>query len=183
LYFQGEKIATLWDNDKHTIPIERPGTYSLQLRHVNGAVRTTSVVITSRGITKVDFSTIYGVGVTSPSGGIVFYDKGDNSNGWRYLEAAPADTEFSSNWNDAINRCRTLNVNGTTGWWLPNKAELELMYRNLKQKGLGGFSKDVYWSSSQWSDRSYAYGWAFIRGGEIFDSPSQLNSVRAVRSF
>jgi tetratricopeptide (TPR) repeat protein len=31
------------------------------------------------------------VGVAGPSGGLVFYDKGYYSDGWRYLEAAPAD--------------------------------------------------------------------------------------------
>jgi TolB-like protein len=36
---------------------------------------------------------VYKVGDTGPAGGIVFYDKGNNSGGWRYLEAAPANTE------------------------------------------------------------------------------------------
>jgi hypothetical protein len=31
----------------------------------------------------------YKVGDTGPAGGIVFYDKGNNSGGWRYMEAAP----------------------------------------------------------------------------------------------
>lgn len=31
------------------------------------------------------------VGTVGPAGGIIFYDKGEYSNGWRYLEAAPAD--------------------------------------------------------------------------------------------
>ena len=36
----------------------------------------------------------YQVGTTGPAGGIVFFDKGFYSLGWRYLEAAPADLGF-----------------------------------------------------------------------------------------
>ena len=36
------------------------------------------------------------IGETGPAGGIVFYDKGAYSDGWRYLEAAPASTEWVS---------------------------------------------------------------------------------------
>jgi TolB-like protein len=41
---------------------------------------------------------MYKVGDTGPAGGIIFYDKGNNSGGWRYLEAAPASTEFKAPW-------------------------------------------------------------------------------------
>jgi len=33
---------------------------------------------------------------TGPAGGYIFYDKGGYSNGWRYLEAAPLSTEWTS---------------------------------------------------------------------------------------
>ena len=37
----------------------------------------------------------YTVGDTGPAGGLIFYDKGSYSDGWRYLEAAPASTEWT----------------------------------------------------------------------------------------
>jgi len=40
----------------------------------------------------------YKIGDKGPAGGIVFYDKRNNSGGWRYLEAAPANTEFTAQW-------------------------------------------------------------------------------------
>ncbi|MES2411660.1 MAG: hypothetical protein V4535_09490 [Bacteroidota bacterium] len=36
----------------------------------------------------------YAIGDVSPAGGIVFYDKGFYSEGWRYAEAAPTDLNF-----------------------------------------------------------------------------------------
>jgi len=33
----------------------------------------------------------YQIGETGPAGGLIFFDKGNNSDGWRYLEAAPSD--------------------------------------------------------------------------------------------
>lgn len=37
---------------------------------------------------------LYDIGQSGPAGGIVFYDKGTRSDGWRYLEAAPVATEW-----------------------------------------------------------------------------------------
>jgi hypothetical protein len=42
----------------------------------------------------------YKVGDTGPAGGLIFYDKGNNSGGWRYLEAAPEETEQSVTWSN-----------------------------------------------------------------------------------
>jgi hypothetical protein len=96
LYFQGSETATLWDNDKYSIPIDQPGTYSVKMVFGNGGVAERSVVITSRGVTRVDFT--YYIGAVGPAGGVIFYDKGNAIGGWQFLEAAPASTEFNVNW-------------------------------------------------------------------------------------
>jgi len=38
----------------------------------------------------------YSLRVIGPAGGYIFYDKGDYSDGWRYLEAAPQSTEWAN---------------------------------------------------------------------------------------
>ncbi|MGH7469873.1 MAG: hypothetical protein ACRENP_18145, partial [Longimicrobiales bacterium] len=51
--------------------------------------------------------------------------------------------------------CARLNLNGVTGWFLPSRDELVLMYRNLMAKGVSDFGARgvtdnfTYWASSQ----------------------------------
>jgi hypothetical protein len=78
--------------------------------------------------------------------------------------------------------CANINFDGYNDWFLPNKEELDWMYKNLKQKGLGGFSNNWYWTSSQFSN-----GGAWVQN---FNNGSQSNfgknnncSVRAIRAF
>jgi hypothetical protein len=40
------------------------------------------------------------VGDTGQAGGLIFYDKGIYSDGWRYLEVAPVSYEFSATWGE-----------------------------------------------------------------------------------
>jgi len=42
----------------------------------------------------------YKIGDTGPAGGLIFYDKGNNTGGWRYLEAAPVEAEFQAIWSE-----------------------------------------------------------------------------------
>ena len=45
-----------------------------------------------------DPNKVYKIGDTGPAGGLIFYDKGSNTGGWRYMEAAPANTETKMKW-------------------------------------------------------------------------------------
>jgi len=42
--------------------------------------------------------TTYKIGDQGPAGGLIFYDKGNSSGGWRYLEAAPEDQSEGAEW-------------------------------------------------------------------------------------
>jgi len=176
----------------------------------------------------------YKIGDIGPAGGIIFYDRGNDSGmaagaaagtaagtaaDWRYLEAAPAETESNAAWGAygvnisgtgqtigsgkvntqliierlrilgesrcAAQLCAELDYNGFTDWFLPSKDELNLMYKNLKQKNAGEFGTKIsYWSSSQAGNDSAWYQ-SFANGRQYNYGNYKYNAflVRAVRSF
>ncbi|MDR1901232.1 MAG: DUF1566 domain-containing protein [Treponema sp.] len=76
----------------------------------------------------------YKIGDIGPAGGIVFYDKGAFSNGWRYLEAAPAETEFK----DAEWGAYRTSVAGTDTAVGAGKRNTQLIADKLRQLGESG---------------------------------------------
>jgi hypothetical protein len=176
----------------------------------NGGEISRNVTISSCGVVKEMFSYSYAVGDPGPGGGIVFYDKGNFSDGWHFLEAAPAGVEFKAEWglygtdvsgtntgigsgkrnmeiiagrgSAAAKRCAALNTGGYRDWFLPSKDELNLMYQNLKRKGLGEFTDSWYWSSSEDDDDS-VWGQGFSDGGQNNYGKDSNYSVRAIRAF
>ena len=79
--------------------------------------------------------------------------------------------------------CDTLSINSYSDWFLPSKDELNQLYRNLQQNGLGTFASSLYWSSTEYSSFNVATQY-FINGAQqssFKDSPSY--HVRAVRTF
>ncbi len=199
------------------------GNYNVTVEVSDGALFDTQ----SFTITVAD-SGAYPIGGTGPAGGHIFYDKGYYSSGWRYLEAAPASTEWTAKeWGSwvtliggtgtgigsgqsnttivvtwlnnnsddtygdvtyktdrAAYLCDTLTVGGYSDWFLPSKDELILMYQNLHGifAPVGGFTDDVYWSSSESTSGS---AWIQCFNTNVVQTQYKVytNLVRAVRAF
>ncbi len=78
--------------------------------------------------------------------------------------------------------CSEYKGGNTSGWYLPSKNELNLMYENLKKNGTGGFADMEYWSSSE-SDEAYAWYQDFKDGAADSNTKTNRLRVRAVRAF
>ena len=85
----------------------------------------------------------------------------------------------------AANLCLDLVYNEYDDWFLPSKDELNLMYTNLKEKGLGGFGYDYYyWSSSENSNNTMRAWFQYFYTGSQRDYYRDYDySVRPVRAF
>jgi len=132
----------------------------------------------------------YLIGETGPAGGIIFYDQGKYKDGWRYLEAAPASTEFVKLSWGAYNK----DVSGTSteiGSGKQNTLKIVKYLEDNNQSGraaqmcaqlsYGGYkdwflpSKDeLYWMYQNLAKQKIG-SFANVR----YWSSSQYNSVRA----
>jgi hypothetical protein len=75
------------------------GVYTLRITHGQHLTHfDNNFQVQSEAIDRVVVLSEYRVGDTGPADGIIFYDKGSFSDGWRYLEAAPASSEFNAQW-------------------------------------------------------------------------------------
>jgi TolB-like protein len=83
----------------------------------------------------------YKIGDMGPAGGYIFYDKGVFSGGWRYLEAAPAETEFSAQWGGYTGSGNNVNyydIPGTGTTVGSGKRNTQIIVEQLKQLGESG---------------------------------------------
>ena len=80
---------------------------------------------------------------------------------------------------EGVNSCEELG----SGWRLPTIDELELLYSNREK--IGGFSKDLYWSSSFDFDAilgEESYYFSFFTGNKgLYYNVSEKYSIRAVK--
>jgi len=115
-------------------------------------------------------------------GGFVVFE--ENGHG---LVAAIRDLGFMD-WSSAKTACEELILNGYSDWHLPSMEELNAVYVNLYQFGVGGF-KDTYtyWSSLEYDNYRALTQW-FNNGkdgnGRKDYNTKKINGmVRAVRTF
>ena len=89
-----------------------------------------------------------------------------------------ADDGAGAPWSTAIDLCNNSTLAGFTDWRLPTKNELVTMYDNKDL--IGGFKKDVYWSSTSDSN-SEAWYVNFGSGGVSYYYKTRNYYVRCVR--
>jgi len=83
--------------------------------------------------------------------------------------------------------CAHLSVNGVTGWFLPSRDELALMYKNLKATGASDFGirgadNVSYWASTQaTTDMAHHIDFADL-GRQHYDDKDFPRRVRAIRA-
>ena len=83
-----------------------------------------------------------------PGGGYVFYDKGDDSDGWRYLEAAPASSEFDAQWGvdrimDDDENWVWIHFSGTQTAIGTGNANTQIINATLRQIGKTGYAAQM----------------------------------------
>jgi hypothetical protein len=90
-------------------------------------------------------------------------------------------------WENAKKACAKLG----DGWRLPTKEEMEVMYRDLHQKGRGNFNLEcMYWSGTEY-DATNAWAFHFYTGearskssddANLYGGRGNIGCVRAVRA-
>jgi hypothetical protein len=82
----------------------------------------------------------------------------------------------------AAHLCDDFEAGGFKDWFLPSRDEMDLMYKNLKVRGLGNFQPRAYWSSSELNSR-YAWVQGFGAGSHYNFDKDYSYCVRPARAF
>lgn len=152
----------------------------------------------------------YEIGDTGPGGGVVYYDKGSVSDGWRFLESRTQDegayawavgsvTHAATDPNLGAGYANTYNVltgsafpaaaaaravthGGYSDWYLPSESEVNWLYN--RRAVIGGFPDGPSW----WASSTLSMGTARYRkfGNGTWHSTSNRSAtlqVRVIRRF
>lgn len=82
----------------------------------------------------------------------------------------------------AANACDRYRAGWHSDWFFPDRGMVNLMFEELKQEGLGGFTDSVYSSSGE-DDEMYAEVVDFSNGHLILSTKDVELKVRPVRAF
>ncbi len=86
-------------------------------------------------------------------------------------------------WEEASAACDALILDGHDDWRLPDRNELDAIYRDLYQKGIGDLKDDTYWTSGV-QDEHHRWAMDFGNGRWKADAVTlEKNAFRAVRKF
>jgi hypothetical protein len=101
-----------------------------------------------------------------------------NPKNGKRIQVADKDLEKKMDWYSAQIACSELGE----GWRLPSLPEIELIFNELHQKGIGDFQPDYYWSSNPAGfDETAWYYWFKFKGFSSNINKSKIYYVRLVR--
>lgn len=199
-------FSTMMAEGSYQVEVKWPDKYSKTFRQ--------STMVTQGSFIKIAATKAgYKIGDTGPAGGIIFYDKGNASDGWRFLKAAPANQSDGIQWyNSSYIGIKTDNAIGTGR---ANTAAI------IAAQGVGSYaaaicdslvigdyddwflpSRDeldlmyenlkkaalgglggVWFWSSSQNNDDYAWEQNFSDGRRAYSSKDDVSAVRAVRAF
>ena len=103
LYLNGTRQGNVSAGATANLTDLSTGSHSLEMRYTDGEKETKTVTVQKDRTASLAFTYKpasktgeYKIGDRGPAGGWIFYDKGSYSDGWRYLEAAPKETEWNN---------------------------------------------------------------------------------------
>jgi len=119
---------------------------------------------------------------------LLFADsKTDSSTGLMWQDNSDAKT-IKLAWQDAVEYCQDLTIEGYSDWRLPSIKELQTLvdiskYNPAIISGLDNTASSYYWSSSvNVSDSSYAWRVSFDNGSTSYNNKTNKYYVRCVRA-
>jgi hypothetical protein len=90
------EAGCVWSVERGNI-FDDPGTWLIELYQRNGFLTVGKEFKNASAVCR-EWERNYDITERGPAGGVVFYDKGHYLDGWRYLEAAPPETETRAPW-------------------------------------------------------------------------------------